>query len=138
MEQIEINHWSAVHKCSYNGINPKFHASWSSQIEAMAFWLLGKFKIILSTIWMFLNCNNFDFSRIIRGALKLRYLLLGGAITGGVTLNKRYEEWRDGLPDFKWLDDVLPDTEQWNKFSSNLKTITNSVRDSIEIGKFTQ
>lgn len=68
--------------------------------------------------------------------MKLRYLLLGGAITGGVTLNKRYEEWRDGLPDFKWLDEVLPDTEQWNKFSTNLKTITNSVRDSIEIGKF--
>lgn len=81
-------------------------------------------------------------------------MLLGGAITGGVTLNKvkyfkskisilfsswsfsqqRYEEWREGLPDFKWLDDVLPDTDQWNQFSNNLKTITNSVRDSIEIG----
>lgn len=48
--------------------------------------------------------------------------------------SQRYEEWRDGLPDFKWLDEVLPDTEQWNKFSNNLKTITNSVRDSIEIG----
>lgn len=47
---------------------------------------------------------------------------------------QRYEEWRDGLPDFKWLDDVLPDTEQWNKYSNNLKSITNSVRDSIEIG----
>ncbi|XP_031635854.1 dynamin-like 120 kDa protein, mitochondrial isoform X4 [Contarinia nasturtii] len=71
--------------------------------------------------------------RILRGALKLRYLLLGGAITGGVTLNKRYEEWRDGLPDFKWLDDVLPNNDQWSSFSNNLKSIKNSVRDSIEI-----
>lgn len=52
----------------------------------------------------------------------------------GYFLLQRYEEWRDGLPDFKWLDDVLPDTEQWNKYSNNLKSITNSVRDSIEIG----
>lgn len=48
---------------------------------------------------------------------------------------QKYEEWKDGLPDFKWLDEIMPDTEQWTKFSSNLKTISNSVRDSIEIGK---
>lgn len=38
------------------------------------------------------------------------------------------------MPDFKWLDDVLPDTDRWNQFSTNLKSIQNSVRDSIEIG----
>lgn len=27
-------------------------------------------------------------ARVFRGALKLRYLLLGGAVTGSVTLNK--------------------------------------------------
>lgn len=50
-------------------------------------------------------------------------------------LSQRYEEWKDGLPDFKWIDDVLPDNDQWNQFSISLKNITNSMRDSIEIGK---
>ena len=51
-----------------------------------------------------------------------------------IFFEQRYEEWREGLPDFKWLDDILPDNDQWNQFSHNLKGITNSVRDSIEIG----
>uniref|UniRef100_U5EJB3 Dynamin-like GTPase OPA1, mitochondrial n=1 Tax=Corethrella appendiculata TaxID=1370023 RepID=U5EJB3_9DIPT len=72
-------------------------------------------------------------ARVLRGALKLRYIVLGGAIGGGVTLNKRYEEWKDGLPDFKWLDDVLPDNEKWTKFSQNVNTIKDAVKDSINI-----
>lgn len=64
----------------------------------------------------------------------MRYLLLGGAITGGVTLNNKYEEWKTGLPDFKWIDDVLPDTEQWSKFSKSMKSIQDSVIESIDIG----
>uniref|UniRef100_A0A7G3AHH8 Dynamin-like GTPase OPA1, mitochondrial n=1 Tax=Lutzomyia longipalpis TaxID=7200 RepID=A0A7G3AHH8_LUTLO len=72
-------------------------------------------------------------ARVLRGALKLRYLVLGGAIGGGMTLNKKYEEWRDGLPDMKWLDDILPDNEQWHKFSKNLQAVGGAVRDSIEI-----
>lgn len=74
-------------------------------------------------------------ARVVRGALKLRYLVLGGAITGGVTFNKKYEEWKDGLPDFKWLNDVLPDNEQWSSFSKNLKNMQESVSNSIELGK---
>jgi optic atrophy protein 1 len=75
-------------------------------------------------------------ARAIRGLLKLRYLALGGAIGGGMTLNKKYEEWKDGLPDMKWLDEVLPDNEQWSKFSKNLGAIREAVKDSIEIGNW--
>lgn len=74
-------------------------------------------------------------ARVVRGALKLRYLVLGGAITGGMTFNKKYEEWKDGLPDFKWLNDVLPDNEQWSNFSKNLKNMQESVSNSIELGE---
>ncbi|XP_055593264.1 dynamin-like 120 kDa protein, mitochondrial isoform X2 [Uranotaenia lowii] len=72
-------------------------------------------------------------ARVLRGALKLRYLVLGGAIGGGVTLNKRYEEWKDGLPDMKWLEEVFPDNDKWAKFTSSLLKVKDSVKDSIEI-----
>uniref|UniRef100_A0AAG5DRH7 Dynamin-like GTPase OPA1, mitochondrial n=1 Tax=Anopheles atroparvus TaxID=41427 RepID=A0AAG5DRH7_ANOAO len=71
--------------------------------------------------------------RVLRGVLKLRYLVLGGAIGGGVTLNKRYEEWKDGLPDMKWLEEVLPDNEKWAQFTKSLLTVKDAVKDSIEI-----
>ncbi|XP_052894754.1 dynamin-like 120 kDa protein, mitochondrial isoform X1 [Anopheles moucheti] len=71
--------------------------------------------------------------RVLRGVLKLRYLVLGSAIGGGVTLNKRYEEWKDGLPDMKWLEEVLPDNEKWAGFTKNLLAVKDAVKDSIEI-----
>ncbi|XP_059224978.1 dynamin-like 120 kDa protein, mitochondrial isoform X4 [Stomoxys calcitrans] len=71
--------------------------------------------------------------RILRGALKLRYLLLGGAIGGGMTLNKKYEDWKDGLPDLKWLEEALPQGEKWSQFSKTLMEIGGAVKDVIEI-----
>jgi hypothetical protein len=35
----------------------------------------------------------------------------------------------------KWLDDVLPDNEQWHKFARNFDAFKMSLRDSIEIGE---
>ena len=32
-----------------------------------------------------------------------RYLLLGGAIGGGASLAKQYEDWKKGLPDTQWV-----------------------------------
>ncbi|XP_044726773.1 dynamin-like 120 kDa protein, mitochondrial isoform X2 [Chrysoperla carnea] len=71
--------------------------------------------------------------RILRGALKLRYLLLGGAVGGGVTLQKKYEEWKDGLPDFSWLDEVIPDTESFQTWRTNLINLKQNVTDNVEI-----
>ncbi|XP_064642382.1 dynamin-like 120 kDa protein, mitochondrial isoform X2 [Lineus longissimus] len=54
------------------------------------------------------------FSRI----LKLRYLIFGGAVGGGVAINKKYESFRDGLPDIGWLKNYLPENEkveQWRE-----------------------
>ncbi|XP_055382335.1 dynamin-like 120 kDa protein, mitochondrial [Condylostylus longicornis] len=72
-------------------------------------------------------------ARIIRGALKLRYLLLGGAIGGSLTLNKKYEEWKDGLPDLKWVEDIMPDNKQWVAFSRGLVSIRDGVAEALTI-----
>ena len=56
---------------------------------------------------------------IIRSVLKIRYLLLGGALGGGASLAKQYEEWKKNLPDTDWIKDLMPDVDL-NKFSSEL------------------
>ncbi|XP_050674863.1 dynamin-like 120 kDa protein, mitochondrial isoform X3 [Leptidea sinapis] len=72
-------------------------------------------------------------ARAVRGVLKIRYLLLGGAVGGGMTLNKKYVEWKDGLPDMGWLNDLLPDNNQWDKFTSTLITAKDKVSDGLQI-----
>ncbi|XP_043645219.1 dynamin-like 120 kDa protein, mitochondrial isoform X4 [Drosophila teissieri] len=73
--------------------------------------------------------------RILRGALKLRYIVLGGAIGGGVSLSKKYEDWKDGLPDFKWLEDAMPQGERWSQFSRNLIEVGSLVKNAIDVAK---
>ncbi|XP_067005370.2 dynamin-like GTPase OPA1, mitochondrial isoform X2 [Anabrus simplex] len=71
--------------------------------------------------------------RVLRGMLKIRYLVLGGAVGGGMTLQKSYEQWKENLPDMKWLDEYLPDTEQWNSLRSSFMDMREKVSNSMEI-----
>ncbi|XP_049882110.1 dynamin-like 120 kDa protein, mitochondrial isoform X2 [Pectinophora gossypiella] len=71
--------------------------------------------------------------RAVRGMLKIRYLLLGGAVGGGMTLNKKYSEWKDGLPDMGWLNDMLPDNEQWDRFTTTLISAKDKIGDNLQI-----
>ncbi|CAH0598609.1 unnamed protein product [Chrysodeixis includens] len=73
-------------------------------------------------------------ARAVRGVLKIRYLLLGGAVGGGVTLNKKYVEWKDGLPDMGWLNELLPDNDQWDRFTTTLIDAKESIGDKLQIG----
>ncbi|XP_020283236.1 dynamin-like 120 kDa protein, mitochondrial isoform X5 [Pseudomyrmex gracilis] len=72
-------------------------------------------------------------ARILRGALKIRYLLLGGAVGGGVTLQKKYEQWKDGLPDIGWIQDMMPNEKQWQDFRESLMMVKSNTVDKIEI-----
>ncbi|KAJ8705907.1 hypothetical protein PYW07_010684 [Mythimna separata] len=73
-------------------------------------------------------------ARAVRGLLKVRYLVLGGAVGGGMTLNKKYAEWKDGLPDMGWLNDLLPDNDQWNQFTTTLINAKEKIGENIQIG----
>ncbi|KAG7295389.1 hypothetical protein JYU34_022438 [Plutella xylostella] len=73
-------------------------------------------------------------ARAVRGLLKIRYLVLGGAVGGGMTLNKKYAEWKDGLPDMGWLNDLLPDNDQWDRFTTTLISAREKIGDNLQIG----
>ncbi|KAL0810262.1 hypothetical protein ABMA28_010425 [Loxostege sticticalis] len=72
-------------------------------------------------------------ARAVRGMLKIRYLLLGGAVGGGMTLNKKYTEWKDGLPDMGWLNDLLPNDDQWDRFTTTLISAKDKIGDQLQI-----
>lgn len=57
--------------------------------------------------------------------LKLRYIVLGGTIGGGYTASKKYEEFKENLPDTSWLHDYLPKQEHIDKF----KQMTTSLKE---------
>ncbi|CAI9719993.1 dynamin-like 120 kDa protein, mitochondrial isoform X1 [Octopus vulgaris] len=63
--------------------------------------------------------------RIAGRLLKVRYILVGGTIGGGYTISKKYEEFKDQLPDTSWLHDYLPKQEHIDK----LKELTASFRE---------
>jgi optic atrophy protein 1 len=71
--------------------------------------------------------------RALRGVLKIRYLLLGGAVAGGGALQKKYQDWKDGMPDLKWLDEILPDNEKWQQWRGNLIEFKDNIKDNIAI-----
>ena len=35
-------------------------------------------------------------------------------------ISRKIEEWKDGMPDFKWLNNVLPSQEKLDGFSKGL------------------
>ncbi|KAF7404019.1 hypothetical protein HZH68_006813 [Vespula germanica] len=72
-------------------------------------------------------------ARILRGALKIRYILLGGALGGGVTLQKKYEQWKEALPDMTWIDTLIPTEQQWQKFRGSLLDVKTKLANKIEI-----
>ena len=61
--------------------------------------------------------------------LKVRYLLLGGAVGGGGALARQYDEWKDGLPDSDWIKKMMPEVDL-DKFRNSLLGLKDQVKVS--------
>jgi len=74
---------------------------------------------------------------LVRGVLKIRYLLLGGALGGGYNLAKHYEEWKAGLPDTDWIKGLMPDMDV-AKYRTSLVDAANKIKgkaNELDIGE---
>ncbi|UJR32977.1 hypothetical protein I4U23_020440 [Adineta vaga] len=58
--------------------------------------------------------------------LRLRYLVLGTAVGGGIAARKKYKEIQDALPDISWMKEYMPE-ESVNALSKHLSDLANSV-----------
>ncbi|CAG0918822.1 unnamed protein product [Notodromas monacha] len=74
----------------------------------------------------------FIVARVLRGALKIRYLLLGGALGGGYQLQKTFDSWREKVPDLKWVEDYFPDASNLDKFRGTMLTFRDRLSEGIE------
>ncbi|XP_043229771.1 dynamin-like 120 kDa protein, mitochondrial isoform X2 [Amphibalanus amphitrite] len=75
-------------------------------------------------------------ARIVRGLLKIRYLLIGGTLAGGYSIQKSYEDFKKGLPDVGWLHGILPSTEAVDAFRGNMIKFKDKFRDSFSAFEF--
>ncbi|XP_050060305.1 dynamin-like 120 kDa protein, mitochondrial isoform X2 [Aphis gossypii] len=73
--------------------------------------------------------RNFSMMRILNSILKLRYLVIGSAVGGGVSVSKKYQEWKDSLPDLSWLDDIFANNNTANTIQTSLKSIMDTMQD---------
>lgn len=49
---------------------------------------------------------------------------------------QKYTEWKDGLPDMGWVNELLPNNEQWSRFTTTLLDAKDKISDKIEMGMY--
>lgn len=47
---------------------------------------------------------------------------------------QKYAEWKDGLPDMGWLNDLLPDNDKWDQFTTTLISAKEKIGDNLQLG----
>ncbi|XP_071805420.1 dynamin-like GTPase OPA1, mitochondrial isoform X1 [Asterias amurensis] len=58
---------------------------------------------------------------------KIRYLVIGGAVAGGVTLKSTYNSWIDKLPDLSWMEKYTPDNATFRHAVAEMKKLAGHI-----------
>lgn len=67
----------------------------------------------------------------LRRFLKLRYLVLTGAVGGGVAANQKIDELKQYLPELNWLKEYFPESGTVQRASASLRRLVSRVGDSL-------
>ncbi|XP_014242997.1 dynamin-like 120 kDa protein, mitochondrial isoform X3 [Cimex lectularius] len=94
-------------------------------------WSTGRERLLLRDIHGLQGRRGFAMfvARAIKGVLKLRYLVLGGAVGGGVSLHNRYKEWVDSLPDMSWAAKYMPSKESMDMVHNSMTSLSEKVKN---------
>ncbi|XP_022090289.1 dynamin-like 120 kDa protein, mitochondrial isoform X2 [Acanthaster planci] len=58
---------------------------------------------------------------------RIRYLVIGGAVAGGVSLKMTYNSWIDKLPDMSWIDRYTPDSSTFRHALAEMKKLASHI-----------
>ncbi|XP_076451675.1 dynamin-like GTPase OPA1, mitochondrial isoform X2 [Babylonia areolata] len=82
----------------------------------------GSYRQMSGTVRLFSGLRRF---------LKVRYLILTGAVGGGVAANQKLEELKQYLPDMEWLKDYIPESDTLQQASESLRRMVSSIHDKF-------
>ncbi|KFD55954.1 hypothetical protein M513_03078, partial [Trichuris suis] len=63
-----------------------------------------------------------------RSLLRVRYIVIGSLVGGGITVSQTVQSWKDKMPDFGWFTDHWPDADSMNKYIDYVKGIPDVVQ----------
>ncbi|TPP63491.1 hypothetical protein FGIG_03212 [Fasciola gigantica] len=68
-------------------------------------------------------------ARLTAKFFRLRYLILGSGIGGGYAVSKKYDDFKDSLPDTSFIFDYLPEKESFESAIGNAKDSASRINE---------
>ncbi|KPM08176.1 dynamin-like protein 120 kDa protein, mitochondrial-like protein [Sarcoptes scabiei] len=81
--------------------------------------------------WLIIQNRSFiSMVGVLRSVLKIRYIILGSAVGGGIHVNNKYNEFKDKLPSFDWIKDLIPDPDKQSILRNSLINLKEKISEA--------